>query len=71
MATRIEKIFKTKTIQLMNSILNEINSLIDTEEKPSEEEYIAVHKRIVHSICGFYYTNKITDNEIRKALNND
>ena len=68
MATRNEKIFKSRTICLMDSILNEINSVIQSKGKTSAKEYVEVQKRIAQSICGFYDKNGITDEEIRKAL---
>lgn len=68
MATRLEKIFRTNAICLMDSILNEINSVIQSKSRTSAKEYIEVQKRIAQSICGFYDKNGITDEEIRKAL---
>lgn len=68
MATRNEKIFKSRTICLMDSILNEINSVVQSKGRTSAKEYVAVQKRIAQSICGFYDKNGITDEEIRKAL---
>lgn len=68
MATRNEKIFKSRTICLMDSILNEINSVVQSKGRTSAKEYIEVQKRIAQSICGFYDKNGITDEEIRKAL---
>lgn len=69
MATRNEKIFKSRTICLMDSILNEINSVIQSKGKTSAKEYFEVQKRIAQSICGFYDKNGITDEEISKAFN--
>jgi len=71
MATRIEKIFKSRTIRLMDSILNEINGVIQSKTTPTAKEYAEVQKRIAQSICGFYTKNNITDDEIRKALLNN
>ena len=69
MATRIEKIFRTNTICLMDSILNEINSVIENKKaKTTAKEWAIVSKKIAHSICGFYEKNNITDDEVRKAL---
>lgn len=68
MATRIEKIFKSRTICLMDSILNEINNIVQAKGKISAKEHAEVYKRITQSICGFYDKNGITDEEIRKAL---
>ena len=68
MATRIEKIFKRTTIQTMNTILNEVNSLVNCKQKTSEKEYKTVLKNISESISGFYEDQNITINEIRKAL---
>lgn len=75
MATRIEKIFKSDTIRLMDSILNEINILIrktqnkklSKEEK--EKEWARTLTNITQSICGFYDKNGITDAEISTAVN--
>lgn len=69
MATRLEKIFRTNTICLMDSILNEINSVIQSKGRTSAKEYVEVQKRIAQSICGFYTKNNITDEEIRTAVN--
>ena len=68
MATRIEKIFKSRTICLMDSILNEINNIVQAKGKISAKEHAEVYKKITKSICGFYDKNGITDEEIRKAL---
>lgn len=68
MATRIEKIFKSRAICLMDSILNEINNIVQTKGKISAKEHAEVYRRIAQSICGFYDKNGITDEEIRKAL---
>ena len=70
MATRIEKIFRTNTICLMDSILNEINSLVENKQtnKSADRLNILVYKNIAKSICGFYKKNDITDAEIRIAI---
>ena len=69
MATRIEKIFRTNTICLMDSILNEINSVIENKKaKTNVKEWSIVSQNIARSICGFYEKNNITDEEVRKAL---
>lgn len=68
MATRIEKIFKSDTIRLMDSILNEINDIVQSDKKTSAKEHAMFYKRITQSICGFYDKNNITDNEVRKAV---
>lgn len=69
MATRLEKIFRTNTICLMDSILNEINSVIENKKaKTTAKEWANVSKNITHSICGFYEKNNITDEEIMNAV---
>lgn len=69
MATRIEKKFRTNTICLMDSILNEINTIIQNKKaKTSAKEWAIVSQNIAHSICGFYTKNNITDEEIRTAI---
>lgn len=73
MATRIEKIFRTNTINLTNSILNEIlfcQSIIEDAPKKPEfsDMFVLAHKNITKSICDFYKKNEITDEEIRVAV---
>ncbi len=70
MATRLEKIFRTNTICLMDSILNEINSVIESKKtaKTTAKEWAVMSKNIARAICGFYEKNNITDDEVRKAL---
>lgn len=65
MATRNEKIFKSRTICLMNSILNEINSCAPCS---TQIAHAKTQKTITELICKFYDQNNITDEEIRKAL---
>lgn len=53
----------------MDSILNEINSVIENKKaKTSVKEWTIVSQNIARSICGFYEKNNITDEEVRKAL---
>lgn len=68
MATRIEKIFRSKAICLMDSILNEINTIVQSDKKPTAKEHATVYKNIAKSICGFYDKQGITDEEVRKAV---
>lgn len=68
MATRIEKIFRSKTICLMDSIMNDINTIVQSEKRTTAKEHAIVYKNIVKSICGFYDKHGITDEEIRKAV---
>lgn len=70
MATRIEKIFRTNTICLMDSILNEINSIVENKQtKKSADHFDSLaYANIAKSICGFYKKNDITDAEIRTAV---
>lgn len=69
MATRLEKIFKSETISTMNSILNEINELVEKEPKTKTniKEWISMTQRIAKSICGFYDKHNITDEQIKRA----
>ena len=69
MATRIEKKFRSNAICTMNSILNEINSLIENKKaKTSCKEWATVSSNIAQSISGFYQKNNITDKEIYQAV---
>lgn len=73
MATRTEKIFRTNTINLTNSILNEIlfcQSIIEDAPKKPEfsDMFVLAYKNITKSICDFYKKNDITDEEIRVAV---
>ncbi len=69
MATRIEKIFKSDAIQTMNSVLNEINELIEKQQtkRTNVKEWVLMSQRIAQSICGFYDKNGITDEQIKRA----
>lgn len=68
MGTRLEKIFRTDAICMTNDILNEINTFLESNTKPSKKEWAAVYSKITRSICGFYEKNNITDEDIRIAI---
>ncbi len=69
MATRQEKIFKSETISTMNSVLNEINELIEKQQttRTNVKEWVSMSSRIAQSICGFYDKHNITDEQIKRA----
>lgn len=76
MATRNEKIFKSETIKLLNSILNDILELSEKfslpenniKKKNNKKAEIQTYSNIAHAIDNFFIKNQITDEQIRKAI---
>ena len=75
MATRVEKIFRAGTIQLTNSILNEINDFVEYKnsnskktKKHDDSADALMYSHIAHSINNFYEEYNITDEEVQRAV---
>lgn len=71
MATRIEKIFKTNTINAMNTILNEVNECVENlkEQKRISKQNIADSlMTVARTVDNFFIKNNISDEEITNAI---
>lgn len=69
MATRIEKIYKTNSLKLLNDILQEISNNIKPESKYTKTQFAELCKTISNKICVFIDKNNITDKDLREAVN--
>ncbi len=71
MATRIEKIFRTNTINTMNLILNEISECVENLKK---QKQISKHNiadslmKVAQTIDKFFIKHNISDEEITNAI---
>ena len=75
MATRNEKIFRSETINLLNTILNDMAELSERLKQPdhnikknSRKFEVQTYQEIIHAIDNFFTKNQITDEQIRKAV---
>ena len=67
MATRVEKIYKTNTLQVFNKILNYVNDYKNKKKRLAEPERTLLED-IVTEIDYFFNKNNITDEELRTAV---
>ncbi len=71
MATRIEKIFRTNTINTMNLILNEVSECVENLKK---QKQIPKHNiadslmKVAQTIDKFFIKHNISDEEITNAI---
>ena len=69
MATRIEKVYRTNSLKLINDILNLINDYAQSTPTINRKEGDLI-KAIVRTIDYFFTVNDITDEDIRRAVDN-
>lgn len=67
MATRIEKIYKTNSLILVNDILNLIKEYAEKNPKMTKRE-AEFYKSIIKTIDNFLIKNSVTDAELRNAV---
>ena len=67
MATRIEKIYKTNSLVLVNDILNLIKEYAEKNPKMTKRE-AEFYKSIIKTIDNFLIKNSVTDAELRNAV---
>lgn len=67
MATRIEKIYKTNSLVLVNDILNLIKEYAEKNPKMTKRE-AEFYKSIIKIIDNFLIKNSVTDAELRNAV---
>lgn len=67
MATRIEKIYKTNSLVLVNDILNLIKEYAEKNQKMTKREG-ELCKTIIKEIDYFLIKNSVTDAELRNAV---
>lgn len=67
MATRIEKIYKTNSLVLVNDILNLIKEYAEKNQKMTKRE-AEFYKSIIKTIDNFLIKNSVTDAELRNAV---
>ena len=67
MATRVEKIYKSNSLNLLNNILNHIDEYKTNKKRIDKKEYELI-KNITSDIDKFFSKNNITDEELRLAV---
>ena len=69
MATRIEKVYRTNSIKLLNDILQEVSDNIQPSSKYTKIQFAELCKSISKKICTFIDKNGISDGDLRRAVN--
>ena len=64
MATRIEKIYKTNSLKAFNNILNSISDFVNEKKNVAE-----LCESVTTEIDSFFSCNNITDEDLRRAVN--
>jgi len=68
MATRLEKIFRAKTIMTMNTILNEVSECVEKFDKTPKKEIADSLLVIAKTVDKFFQAESVSDDEIRRVV---